>query len=143
MLKPKKQPHYKKHINTLHCRWRVGRSFLKSHGFAINLSPTDKCLCGDIDDTKHYLFTCFLFQEERHLVFDTINGFHPTFKRICGKKDRTVTFWYQSYKCRASRQEQGYYFCNAKVFSTNKPFFETLCLMIFFLIFFPFFLAIL
>ena len=65
----------------MHCGLRVGRSFLISHGFEINLSPTDKCLCGDIENTKHYFFTCFLFQEERLILFDTINSFYPTFKR--------------------------------------------------------------
>ena len=91
MLKAKKQPHYKigsKHRNTLHCRLRVSRSSLKSHGFAINLSPTDKCLCGVIENTKHYYFTYFLFQEEIIILFETINIFYPTFKRLFAAKKK-------------------------------------------------------
>lgn len=55
--KPKKQRHYfygNKLSNSLLCRLRVGRSMLKSHGFAINLSCTDRCFCGEIDDIKHF-----------------------------------------------------------------------------------------
>ena len=130
ILKPKKQPHYKignKHINTLHCRLRVGRSFLKAHGFAINLSPTDKCLCGDIDNTKHYLLTCFLFQEERVILFDTINSFYPTFKRLSAAnktelllfginltnvepdpRNRAITFAVQKYIAQTNRFSRHY-----------------------------------
>jgi hypothetical protein len=61
-FKPKRQKHYAygdKHTNALHCRLRVGRSFLKSHSFAINMSPSDRCLCGEIDTIQSYFFHVF------------------------------------------------------------------------------------
>ena len=67
-FKPTRQKHFTygdKRANTLHCRLRVGRSFLKSHSFAINMSTTDRCLCGEIDTIQSYFLSCFLFQNER------------------------------------------------------------------------------
>ena len=32
-------------------------------GFAINLSDSDKCMCGDIESTSHYLLDCVKFSE--------------------------------------------------------------------------------
>ena len=72
IFKPKKLKHFNygnKLPNTLLCRLRVGRSFLKSHGFAINLSQTDKCICGDFDTIQNYFLNCFLFKTERHVLF--------------------------------------------------------------------------
>ena len=57
MYKPKKQKHFNygdKWANTLLCRLRVGRSFLKSNGFQINLSNTDRCWCGEEDRTNFF-----------------------------------------------------------------------------------------
>ena len=42
--------------NSRLCRLRVGRSCLKSHGFSVNLSLTDKCLCGAVDDNKQWVW---------------------------------------------------------------------------------------
>ena len=58
-FKPTRQKHFTygdKRANTLHCRLRVGRSFLKSHSFAINMSSTDRCLCGGIETIQSYFF---------------------------------------------------------------------------------------
>ena len=84
-FKPKKQKHYNignKLPNTLLCRLRVGRSFLKSHGFAINLSHTDKCICGDSDTIQSFFFRCFLFQTERKVLLDKINNIYPPFSKL-------------------------------------------------------------
>ena len=83
-FKPKRQKHYAygdKHTNALHCRLRVGRSFLKSHSFAINISPSDRCLCGEIDTIQSYFLSCFLFQNERLVLLDKINQILPKFKQ--------------------------------------------------------------
>ena len=82
IYKPKKQKHYNygdKISNSLLCRLRVGRSYLKSHGFSVNLSPTDKCLCGAVDDNKHFFLFCFLFQPERSEMLSKIKCLVPNF----------------------------------------------------------------
>ena len=84
MYKPKKQRHYNygnKLANSLLCRLRVGRSMLKSHGFAINLSSTDRCFCGEIDDIKHFFIFCFIWQEERQDLFLKLNQILPNFSQ--------------------------------------------------------------
>ena len=58
---------------------RIGRSYLKSHSFAINLSSSDNCICGAIDDNKHILLFCFMFQEERLTMMSKINLFFYKF----------------------------------------------------------------
>ena len=68
-----------KKSNCLLCRLRVGRSFLKSHGFSVNLSLTDKCLCGAVDDNKHFCFFVFFFQPERSEMLKKIECYVPNF----------------------------------------------------------------
>ena len=88
-----KQKHYnigeKLHITLL--SWlRVGCSFLKSHGFAINLSQTDKCICGDVDSTQNYFLKCFMFQSERNVLLAKINRTYPPFSKFSKAKQCNV-----------------------------------------------------
>ena len=97
--KPKKQTkkHYtigKKLPNTLLCRLRVGRSFFKSHGFAINLSQTDKCFCGDVDSIQNYFFNSFLFKTERLVLLSNVNNIYPPFQNY--QKQSNVKFYYMT-----------------------------------------------
>ena len=81
-FKPKRHKHFNcgsKYGNTLLCRLRLGRSFLKAHGFAINLSDSDKCLCGSIENTAHYLLECVQFSEQRKCMFESIGKILPNF----------------------------------------------------------------
>ena len=81
-FKPKRHRHFSfgsKYGNTLLCRLRLGRSFLRSHGFAINLSETDKCLCGNIESSTHYLLDCAQFDEQRRNLFDSLSKIMPNF----------------------------------------------------------------
>ena len=81
-FKPKRHKHFNcgsKYGNTLLCRLRLGRSFLKAHGFAINLSDSDKCLCGRIESTSHYLLDCDQFSEQRKCMFESIGKILPNF----------------------------------------------------------------
>ena len=74
-IKPKRHRHFNygdKWAITLLCRLRVGRSFLKSHGFQINLSNTDCCLCGEEDHTQSFFLSCFLFQQERKEMLEKV-----------------------------------------------------------------------
>ena len=54
---------------------------LKSHGFAINLSCNDRCFCGEIDDVKHFLIFCFIWQFERQELFQQLNQLLPNFSQ--------------------------------------------------------------
>lgn len=84
-FKPKRQKHFncgEKLANSLLCRMRIGRSYLKSHSFAINLSSSDRCFCGAIDDNKHLLLFCFIFQEERHTMMSKIVSILPNFHSL-------------------------------------------------------------
>ena len=81
-FKPRRKKHFncgEKLANFLLCRMRIGRSYLKSHGFAINLSSSDRCMCGAVDDNKHLLLFCFIFQEERQTMLSKINSILPNF----------------------------------------------------------------
>ena len=88
IYKTKKQRHYNygnKLANSLLCRLGVGRSMLKSHGFAINLSSTDRCFCAEIDDIKHFFVFYFIWQVERQDLFLKLNQIIPNFSQISVK----------------------------------------------------------
>ena len=81
-FKPKRHKHFNvgsKYGNTLLCRVRLGRSFLKAHGFAINLADSDKCLCGKIENTTHYLLDCMQFTEQRNVMLESMANILPNF----------------------------------------------------------------
>ena len=61
------------------CRVRLGRSFLKAHGFAINLADSDKCLCGKIENSTHYLLDCVQFTEQRNIMIESMAKILPNF----------------------------------------------------------------
>ena len=82
LYKPQKQKHYNygdKRANTLLCRLRVRRSFLKSHSFKINFSNSDRCWCGEEDHTQNFLLSCFLFQQERKEMLEKVQTIIPNF----------------------------------------------------------------
>jgi hypothetical protein len=81
-FKPKRHKHFNfgsKTGNTLLCRLRLGRSFLKAHSFAINLSDSDKCLCGSIESTSHYLLDCVQFVDQRKCMYEAVVKILPNF----------------------------------------------------------------
>ena len=81
-FKPKRHKHFNvgsKYGNTLLCRVRLGRSFLKAHGFAINLADSDKCLCGKIENSTHYLLDCVQFTEQRNIMIESMAKILPNF----------------------------------------------------------------
>ena len=66
---------------TNYCRPRVGRSFLNSHGFAINLATTDKCsFCNKPETVKHFFFSCTKFKEQQTALFGSILQIFPDFE---------------------------------------------------------------
>ena len=88
-FKPKRNKHFNcgdKLSNSLLCRLRIGRSYLKIHSFAINLSSTDRCFCGVVDDNKHFLQSCFIFQAERATMMSKIYSILPNFHTLSSSK---------------------------------------------------------
>ena len=82
-LKPKKYKHFSwgsKRGNALLTQLRVGRSFLNGHSFAINLTDSDLCLCARPESVRHFFNECFLYTEERRILFDSIEQLIPKFK---------------------------------------------------------------
>ena len=84
-MKPKKYRHFNwgsKQGNALLTQLRVGRSFLNAHGFAINLSDSDLCLCSRPESVLHYFTQCFLYTEERRVLYDSMEQLIPKFKNL-------------------------------------------------------------
>ena len=88
-FKPKQNKHFNcgdKLSNSLLCRLPIGRSYLKNHSFAINLSSTDRCFCGVVDDNKHFLQSCFIFEAERVTMMSKIYSILPNFHSLPSSK---------------------------------------------------------
>ena len=60
--------------NSIHTQLRLGRSQLNDHLFGVRLSPTSKCLCGNLETTEHYLLECFIYDIERQTLFSELPG---------------------------------------------------------------------
>ena len=87
-IKPKKQKHFNfgsKRGNSLLTQLRVGRSFLNSHGYKINLTESDLCLCSRPESVSHFLNHCFLYQEERKVLYDKVTKLLPKFNTFSDK----------------------------------------------------------
>ena len=92
-IKPKKYKHFArgpKKGNSLLTQLRVGRSMLHCHGFQLNLSDTDQCICSRTETVSHYLNHCFLYNVERQLLFDKIDKLIPKFKSFSDKKKTDI-----------------------------------------------------
>ena len=88
-LKPKRHKHFSRgprRGNALVTQLRVGRSFLNGHGFSIGLQDSPACLCDRNETVDHYLLNCFLYTEERRLLFDTVEQLIPKFNKLTAKK---------------------------------------------------------
>ena len=66
---------------------------LKSHGFAINVSPTDKCICGDFDTIENYFLNCFIFKTDRLILLGKINSIYPPFSKLSKAKQCKIVLY--------------------------------------------------
>ena len=92
-IKPKKQKHFNrgcKRGNSLLTQLRVGRSLLNTHGFSVNLTESDQCLCSRTETVSHYLNNCFLYQEERCVLLSKIIKLVPKFDKLPDYKKTEV-----------------------------------------------------
>ena len=76
-LKPEKFRHYSygsRLANKLWTRLRLGRTYLNSHGFAIQKVNSPSCMCHFKNETPlHYLLDSFLYTFERQSLFDQVS----------------------------------------------------------------------
>ena len=92
-IKPKKYKHFNcgsKRGNSLLTQLRVGRSHLNAHLFSINLSDSDLCLCARSESVTHFLNDCFLYTEERHLLYNSIDKLIPNFSNFTNKMKTNI-----------------------------------------------------
>ena len=55
-------------------RMRLGRTYLNSHGFALQKVKSPSCMCHFNNETPtHYLLDCFLYTVERQSMFDQVS----------------------------------------------------------------------
>ena len=86
-LKPVKYKHFK-YGSKLGCslltQIRVGRSYLKSHSFSLGFTNSPACECNNLkcETPTHYLTQCTRFAEHRRTLFDQIEQFIPTIRRL-------------------------------------------------------------
>ena len=87
-VKPKKHKHFNRGSkigNSILTQLRVGRSHLNVHKFALGLSDTEKCLCDRPETVSHYLTQCFLYNEERHILYSKVSRILPNFSLLPDK----------------------------------------------------------
>ena len=95
-IKPKKYKHFQrgcKKGNSLLTQIRVGRSLLNTHSFSLNLTNNDLCLCSRRETVSHYFNQCFLFQEERQLLYNTLIRHIPNFIQYTEQKKLDVLLY--------------------------------------------------
>ena len=68
--------------NTFHTQLRVGRSLLNEHSFQLGFSDTDLCICHRTESVSHFLTQCFIYTEERRILYDTLGQIYPKFTTV-------------------------------------------------------------
>ena len=92
-VKPKKQKHFNrgcKRGNALLTQLRVGRSYLNSHGYSINLADSDQCNCSRTETVTHFFNQCFLYQQERQQLVEKIEKLIPKFSKLSDKRKTEI-----------------------------------------------------
>ena len=83
-IKPRRYKHFSKGHkigNTLLTKIRVGRSELNQHRFTVGLSDSPECLCHFKTETpEHYFLDCFLYSQERRILYSLIEHYIPNFQ---------------------------------------------------------------
>ena len=89
-FKPSKYKHFSKgnkYSNALLTRIRLQRSHLNAHQFEVGLAQSPKCLCeSPHENSVHYLTQCFLYTEERRILYDQVEQIIPKFRSLNMKR---------------------------------------------------------
>ena len=56
-----------------HARLRMHCSSLNEHLFSKNIIESPSCVCGEVEDTHHYLLTCPLYHTQRSSLIDVLS----------------------------------------------------------------------
>lgn len=56
-------------LQILHTRLRLGCSSLNDDLFRKNISPSNLCICGQVETVDHYLFNCPRYLTQRDVLF--------------------------------------------------------------------------
>ena len=92
--KPKKYKHFsrgQKKLCTLLTQIRVERSNLNSHKFQVGKIDNPKCLCEDPNENSlHFVTCCWLFTEERRILFDQVEQYIPQFRSLSKKRQYEI-----------------------------------------------------
>ena len=64
----------KRNLQVLHARLRTDCSSLNKHLFDKNIVQSPLCLCGQIENTYHFLFVCPNFHTQRQTMFTTVGS---------------------------------------------------------------------
>ena len=81
-------------IGNMHLtRLRVGRSFLNAHSFEINLSDTNLCNCWRTETVLHYVTECFLYNQERNILYDSMEQYIPNFLSLPNKRKLDILLY--------------------------------------------------
>ena len=59
---------------------------MPTHSYTINLAENDLCLCSQTETVKHYFFKCFLYQNERSILFEKLDKILPKFSKLPDKR---------------------------------------------------------
>ena len=93
-LKPPRYRHFargNKISNSLLTKIRVGRSDLKQHKFTIGLVDSPQCDCHFREESPtHYFVDCFLYSNERQILFSLIEHYIPRFKLFSKAKKLNI-----------------------------------------------------
>ena len=96
-IKPQKYKHFSKGNkidNALLTRIRVGRSHLNGHSYTIGMANTPECLCHHpCENTEHYLLYCFLYEQERRTLFQSVRNLVPRFDKLAKKKQLEILLY--------------------------------------------------
>jgi hypothetical protein len=93
-IKPPKYKHLargNKYACSLQTRIRIGRSYLNSHSFSIGRADSPKCICEHPNETSlHYITQCWLYTEERRILYEQVEHFIPKFKQVAAKRQYEI-----------------------------------------------------
>jgi hypothetical protein len=99
-----KPPRYKhlgrgnKYACKLLTQIRVGNSFLKSDSFKTGHADSNLCICGQIEDSKHYFTKCNLYTVHRQKLISQMEQFIPNFSLLAAKRQLEIIMMGFEYK---------------------------------------------
>ena len=77
--------------NKLLTQIRIGRSYLNSHSFAIQMSPSPECSCHFPNESStHFFLDCFMWTKERRTMLGVFEHFIPTFSSFTKQKKLNI-----------------------------------------------------